>query len=409
MAKGYDARTATIKAMEEVTGPIVAITLVLCAVFVPVRLHQRHHRAVLPPVRRDDRRLDGHLGDQRRDHDAVAGRADLQEPKNGTGHGEQSTEALPWWIFGVLGGLVDALWLLAAATSLAALELAGYRPQGQLRRRCRIVAASPLLCFTRRAAVPAGCWAGSSIRPVNAVLGWLFRGFNCALRLDDRALWLDGRQAAALERRRAAGLWRPAGLTCWVSSRRPTGFIPQQDQGRLIVNIQLPDSVVAGAHRAKRRQRSTRSPATRPASRTRSPFAGMSFLLQANSPTSLRCSSCSIRSTSGKSRACATPRSWPSCAREWSEQVKDAKVTVFGASPIPGLGSAGGFKFMVEDRGGLGLDRLAGADRCSWSASCGAVPGLDDVRHAVSLEYAATAVSTSIAPRSRRWACRSRT
>ncbi len=35
MAKGLDARTATIKAMEEITGPIIAITLVLCAVFVP--------------------------------------------------------------------------------------------------------------------------------------------------------------------------------------------------------------------------------------------------------------------------------------------------------------------------------------------------------------------------------------
>src|SRR5260370_28726830 len=35
MAKGLDARSATIKAMEEITGPILAITLVLCAVFVP--------------------------------------------------------------------------------------------------------------------------------------------------------------------------------------------------------------------------------------------------------------------------------------------------------------------------------------------------------------------------------------
>src|SRR5213078_3062324 len=35
MAKGLDARTATIKAMEEITGPVLAITLVLCAVFVP--------------------------------------------------------------------------------------------------------------------------------------------------------------------------------------------------------------------------------------------------------------------------------------------------------------------------------------------------------------------------------------
>src|SRR5271167_1015532 len=35
IATGLDARTATIKAMDEITGPILAITLVLCAVFLP--------------------------------------------------------------------------------------------------------------------------------------------------------------------------------------------------------------------------------------------------------------------------------------------------------------------------------------------------------------------------------------
>ena len=35
IATGLDVRTATIKAMEEVTGPIIAVALVLCAVFVP--------------------------------------------------------------------------------------------------------------------------------------------------------------------------------------------------------------------------------------------------------------------------------------------------------------------------------------------------------------------------------------
>src|SRR5437868_2184228 len=35
MAKGLDARAATIKAMEEITGPVCAITLVLAAVFIP--------------------------------------------------------------------------------------------------------------------------------------------------------------------------------------------------------------------------------------------------------------------------------------------------------------------------------------------------------------------------------------
>jgi len=35
IATGLDSRTAAIKAMEEITGPIVAITLVLSAVFIP--------------------------------------------------------------------------------------------------------------------------------------------------------------------------------------------------------------------------------------------------------------------------------------------------------------------------------------------------------------------------------------
>ena len=38
-----------------------------------LRVHQRHHRPVLPPVRRDDRRLDGHLGVQLADAQPGAG------------------------------------------------------------------------------------------------------------------------------------------------------------------------------------------------------------------------------------------------------------------------------------------------------------------------------------------------
>src|SRR5262249_18418918 len=35
VAMGYEAREATIKGMEEVTGPVIAVALVLCSVFVP--------------------------------------------------------------------------------------------------------------------------------------------------------------------------------------------------------------------------------------------------------------------------------------------------------------------------------------------------------------------------------------
>ena len=85
LARGHDVRTATIKAMEEVTGPIIAVALVLCAVFVPCALSQRHHGAVFPAVCLDDFRLDGHFRDQRDYHDPVAGRPALQDRRRARG------------------------------------------------------------------------------------------------------------------------------------------------------------------------------------------------------------------------------------------------------------------------------------------------------------------------------------
>ena len=52
--------------------------------------------------------------------------------------------------------------------------------------------------------------------------------------------------------------------------------------------------------------------------------------------------------------------------RRCEDEVREAIVSVFGAPPVDGLGSAGGFKLMVEDRGNLGLGELqtaADADR----------------------------------------------
>ena len=54
-------------------------------------------------------------------------------------------------------------------------------------------------------------------------------------------------------------------------------------------------------------------------------------------------------------------------------------VTVFGAPPIPGLSVAGGFKLMVEDRGGLGLADLAAADRRPDRQAAKHDPGLTGV------------------------------
>ena len=58
---------ATKKAMAQITGPVIAISLVLLSVFVPVGLHSRRVRHAVPPVRGDDQRGDADFRDQRVD------------------------------------------------------------------------------------------------------------------------------------------------------------------------------------------------------------------------------------------------------------------------------------------------------------------------------------------------------
>ena len=56
------------KAMREITGPIIAITLVLFVGVRSDRLHTRHHRRPLSPVRGGGVRRGDHFGDQRAHH-----------------------------------------------------------------------------------------------------------------------------------------------------------------------------------------------------------------------------------------------------------------------------------------------------------------------------------------------------
>ena len=110
------------------------------------------------------------------------------------------------------------------------------------------------------------------IRPVNAVLGFLFGGFN---RWFDWMTGLYGRAVGRTLRLSAMVLVIYAGLlgmTYWQFQRTPTGFIPQQDKGYLLLNVQLPDS--ASVERTQQRDGHHRRawPTTCRASRTRSAF-----------------------------------------------------------------------------------------------------------------------------------------
>ena len=72
---GLSPREATIKAMEQVSGPGHRGRPGAERGVRAVRVHRRHHRAVLPAVRADDRRLDADLGVQLADAQPGAGGA----------------------------------------------------------------------------------------------------------------------------------------------------------------------------------------------------------------------------------------------------------------------------------------------------------------------------------------------
>ena len=73
------------------------------------------------------------------------------------------------------------------------------------------------------------------------------------------------------------------GLTWWQFQRAPSGFIPQQDKGYLLLNVQLPDS--ASVERTEQVMAHIGLwPRTPRESRTRSASAGQSLILDANAP-----------------------------------------------------------------------------------------------------------------------------
>src|SRR5437667_2107356 len=109
--KGLPVREATINAMNEITGPILAITLVLSSVLLPsaflggITGQFFRQFALTIAVSMIISAVNAMTMTPARAASIFAGRKPGQ-------HGEEGKEALPWWFFGLLGGLAS-VWLLA--------------------------------------------------------------------------------------------------------------------------------------------------------------------------------------------------------------------------------------------------------------------------------------------------------
>ena len=355
IATGLDSRTATIKAMEEITGPILAITLVLSSVFVPCCF------------------LGGISGQFFRQFAVTIAVSTIISAVNALtmtpsravmifkteeghhGH-ELKREALPWWIFGLVGGML-VFWYgpayLAgrfgfpdAPGKTGGIEVSSWRSW-----------AITVAYYFLPGAVAGGAIGALIIRPVNAVLGWLFRGFN---RLFDRMTAVYGRVVGGVLRISTIVLMLYAGLlamTYWQFNHAPTGFVPQQDKGYLLLNVQLPDS--ASVERTQRVMARIESLArSMPGVEHTVGVSGQSLLLNANAPN-LGSMYIILKEFSHRRGPKLTADAIAADLTERCQsEVRGAIVSAFGAPPIDGLGTTGGFKLIIEDRGNLGLDYL---------------------------------------------------
>jgi hydrophobe/amphiphile efflux-1 (HAE1) family protein len=279
---GLEPREAARKAMDEVTGPVVAIALVLTAVFVPAAF------------------IGGVTGQFFRQFAVTI----------------------------AVSTLISAFNSLTLSPALAALLL---RPKDAPKD------------------VPT--------RALDFAFGWFFRLFNKAFGAG--TAWY-ARAVGWLLRLSVVVLVVYAGLlalTYREFTHTPTGFVPQQDKGYLLLNVQLPDS--ASVERTRRMMARIEAAARdTPGVDHTVGISGRSLILNANAPNLgslyVMLKPFDQRTGDDQTADAIARRLEERCRKE----ARGANVTAFDAPPIEGLGTTGGFKIVIEDRGNLGLDEL---------------------------------------------------
>ena len=287
MADGLSAKEATRKAMDEVSGALVAIALVLCCVFVPCAF------------------LSGVTGQFFRQFALTI----------------------------AISTVISAFNSLTLSPALSAVLL---KPKGESRG---ILARLGDLTF------------GSFFRLFNftfnvttSVYVTLVRGL---LRLSLIVVLLYG------------GLLF---LTYKTFTNVPTGFIPIQDRGYLMMFIQLPDASSLDRTKALIRQIQDQCYGNEaegiepvPGIRAVISTVGMSFLTSSTSPNMATLTVILDSFEERKKSGITDVMVQEELTRRMNENITAASVRVVRPAPVDGMGSSSGFKFQLQDRGDMGV------------------------------------------------------
>jgi multidrug efflux pump len=349
MATGLDSRSATLKAMEEVTAPVLAIAFVLAAVFIPVAfmagisgqfykqfaltiavstLISAVNALTMTPARCVLVFKNHHSADS---------------------HG-QAKEALPRSGIAMILGVIGAKFLLPFVE----------KPLNGVFGSLGIPesVASWISWLSTVIGVSLFGWFVSPV--VSKGLNAFLSGFNLVF---DKLTNFYGKLITRAIRLAAIVVVIYAGLigATWYGFKTvPVGFIPQQDKGYLVVNAQLPD----GASLER-----TEAVMTRLTSSI-SKIPGVAHTISLPGYSVL--SSTNLSNAGGmfvilepfEERILDPSKQAPSILAKIQGigfGIQEAIVFGFGAPPVDGLGNTGGFKLQVEDRGDQGLAMLQGS------------------------------------------------
>ena len=142
-------------------------------------------------------------------------------------------------------------------------------------------------------------------------------------------------------------------------ARAPTGFIPEQDQGYLITVLQLPPGATLDRTEAVVKKAIDIMMST-PGVEHVAPFAGLdatTFTIASNAGTIFS----GLPSLYNHQVEGVTAASVLAELRKRLSVIQEAHVLTIPPPPVQGIGNAGGFKMMVQDRAGLGSEALSKA------------------------------------------------
>ena len=278
---GLSPRDATYRAMREVSGPIIAIALVLVAVFVPLAF------------------ISGLTGQFYRQFALTI----------------------------AISTVISAINSLTLSPALAAMLLRGHD--------------APKDALTRG---------------MDKVFGRFFRAFNRVFKRGSEAYGGGVQRAIA---RKAVMLALYGGLvllTVGLFKAVPGGFVPAQDKQYLIGFAQLPDGATLDRTEDVIRRMSDITLKT-PGVEHAIAFPGLSINGFTNSSNS-GIVFVSLKPFEERTSKELSAGAIAGAMNAQFGQIQDAFVVMFPPPPVQGLGTTGGFKLQLEDRGGLGYEAL---------------------------------------------------